>query len=306
MNDNYPAKIAKYLLKGWCLLNEYCPNGTNIPLVKSREGALVCAGCDPSCPHFGTHGDHLLGAAATTSSSTAVPPPLPVSDVKDSSQDAKLGTFEPRVMAWQPEPVPASLSSTTQVVTERSARPPLGSVAKATPTPSGGTAVAEVGLEGTDLRFNCVKVATERGVPSRLAGDSYEVKLRMAVPTTAGIVFPGADGLREAVRGECEFLNQQVLVPKQCLARGPGEGQYKVVTEDGSSILLPQSHCQILPTGVSVSELAAWLWSRITSTRAAEHLRAAGASWLEVSLRESSGMEASFRGSLTAAAIPDW
>lgn len=57
MSDNHPAKIAKFLLKGWCLLNEYCPNGQNIPLVRSRDGALVCAGCSSSCPHYATHGE---------------------------------------------------------------------------------------------------------------------------------------------------------------------------------------------------------------------------------------------------------
>eukprot|EP00928_Gymnodinium_smaydae_P073052 TRINITY_DN56315_c0_g1_i1.p1 TRINITY_DN56315_c0_g1~~TRINITY_DN56315_c0_g1_i1.p1 ORF type:complete len:438 (-),score=105.61 TRINITY_DN56315_c0_g1_i1:44-1357(-) len=73
MSDKHPAKIAKYLLQGWCLLNEYCPNGQNIPLVKSKEGKLVCAGCTSSCPYYATHSE--AGAAAPAP--PAVPPLSP-------------------------------------------------------------------------------------------------------------------------------------------------------------------------------------------------------------------------------------
>lgn len=40
------AEIAHYLLKGWCLLNDYCDKGHNTPLVRSRDGKTLCVSCE--------------------------------------------------------------------------------------------------------------------------------------------------------------------------------------------------------------------------------------------------------------------
>jgi uncharacterized Zn finger protein (UPF0148 family) len=40
-------KIGEHLLKGWTLLGDNCPNGCNVPLMRSRNNkSLVCLGCD--------------------------------------------------------------------------------------------------------------------------------------------------------------------------------------------------------------------------------------------------------------------
>ncbi|CAD7951543.1 unnamed protein product [Amoebophrya sp. A120] len=41
--------LGEYMLKGWCLLQDTCPVSNTVPLVKSREGHLVCVGCLPVC-----------------------------------------------------------------------------------------------------------------------------------------------------------------------------------------------------------------------------------------------------------------
>lgn len=75
---DHPAKIAQYLLKGWCLLNEYCPNGQNIPLVRSRKGELLCCGCDYYVPP--------PGEACAPCAPVPVPvPPLPAAPVPAAS-----------------------------------------------------------------------------------------------------------------------------------------------------------------------------------------------------------------------------
>jgi uncharacterized Zn finger protein (UPF0148 family) len=40
-------KIGEYLLKGWTMLGDNCPNGCNVPLMRSRDNkSLLCLGCD--------------------------------------------------------------------------------------------------------------------------------------------------------------------------------------------------------------------------------------------------------------------
>jgi hypothetical protein len=41
-----PQKIAQKLLQGWAMLNEYCPKGCNVPLVRSRHGERCCVVCE--------------------------------------------------------------------------------------------------------------------------------------------------------------------------------------------------------------------------------------------------------------------
>jgi len=45
------AAMGKYMLQGYCMLNEYCPNGTGVPLLRGRDGSLVCCCGDASCRH---------------------------------------------------------------------------------------------------------------------------------------------------------------------------------------------------------------------------------------------------------------
>ncbi|CAD7922520.1 unnamed protein product [Amoebophrya sp. A25] len=43
------SSIASYLLRGWCMLNETCPESPSCPLVRSRDGQTVCVSCRPVC-----------------------------------------------------------------------------------------------------------------------------------------------------------------------------------------------------------------------------------------------------------------
>ncbi|KAK8812349.1 hypothetical protein WA158_007583 [Blastocystis sp. Blastoise] len=39
--------MGKYLLNGWTMLNENCPNNCNVPLFRNKENELVCPNCGP-------------------------------------------------------------------------------------------------------------------------------------------------------------------------------------------------------------------------------------------------------------------
>lgn len=46
MSDSASKRIGENLLKGWTLLGENCPDGCNIPLMRSRDQSkLVCCEC---------------------------------------------------------------------------------------------------------------------------------------------------------------------------------------------------------------------------------------------------------------------
>ena len=46
-SDSASKKIGENLLKGWTLLGDVCPEGCNIPLMRSRDQKhLVCCGCE--------------------------------------------------------------------------------------------------------------------------------------------------------------------------------------------------------------------------------------------------------------------
>ena len=50
--DSSTKQIGEYLLKGWTLLGDNCPNGCNVPLMRSRDKKhLVCCGCEVDFLH---------------------------------------------------------------------------------------------------------------------------------------------------------------------------------------------------------------------------------------------------------------
>merc|ERR1740121_2217260 len=99
---NHPALIAKYLLKGYCLLNEYCPLGKNVPLVKSRDGTRICCCGDISCQY---NEQAQLGGVAQPAAVSVVPPQPTVSI-------ASVATSSPATQAWNvPAPVTTSVAT---------------------------------------------------------------------------------------------------------------------------------------------------------------------------------------------------
>jgi len=295
--ENHPAKIAKYLLKGWCLLNEYCPNGHNIPLVRSKQGVLLCVGCDPGCPYNGTYTEEGQESPEGRSVDPAA-------------------TLAPSVNSLVTHDTRGSAYTTTGTAPRATAEDtcPRGGQLDGAPALEEG--LFEVALGGPEFRFSCVRLAPRPGQRPRLLGDSYVVKVRFALNANAEDLVDSS-ALKEAVRRECEQLNDRILIPEDCKSMENksqiGRGQVEMrCCDDGRSFSFPEQDCLVLRMARAASEeLAAMVWERLAVARVTESLRRAGAHWMEVRLTESSGDEAAFRRSLlptsqAAAAATHW
>ena len=52
MTDSASKRIGEHLLQGWTMLGDSCPNGCNVPLMRSRDKkSLVCLGCEVDFLH---------------------------------------------------------------------------------------------------------------------------------------------------------------------------------------------------------------------------------------------------------------
>lgn len=281
MADNHPAKIAKYLLKGWCLLNEYCPNGQNIPLVKSREGTMVCAGCDSSCPYYATHGE----PQASGTGAAAAPVPA----------------------ALAPHLVAMPISGGDAAAHSASVQPTLPSLSS-TPLRVGGTPAsvgsAEVTLQAPESRFCCVRLDYRVGGIPRLLGETYVAKVRV------NLVAPGsspdvAHALQEAFTTDaCRRLSDRVLIPASC----PGAdisfalGQVTITRSDGTQLSVPEKECVFLP-GVTPELIAKYLLEALLCREdLVSTLNSSGVRWLEVCLCGSGG-EVTYRRAMRGAEI---
>jgi len=276
--ENHPAKIAKYLLKGWCLLNEYCPNGHNIPLVRSKQGVLLCVGCDPGCPYNGTHTEE----GQESPEGRSVEPAAALASSAYTTTGGQSAALSPRPFSHGTAP--------RATVEDTGAR---GGQLDGTPALAEG--LFEVALGGPECRFSCVRLALNSNAEG----------------------LPDSAALKEAVRRECEQLNDRILIPEDCKSMENksqiGRGQVEMrCCDDGRSFSFPEQDCLVLRMARATSEeLAAMIWERLAVARATESLRRAGAHWMEVRLTESSGDEAAFRRSLlptsqAAAAATDW
>lgn len=207
MADNHPAKIAKYLLKGWCLLNEYCPNGHNIPLVRSRSGQLVCVCGDASCAHHLPE-EGVAGYPATApATQPAASPPRVVAPAQ----------LMPAYVA-----APAQLTSSAPVADSSTRDISIGKALPRDPlfvgSASDASSLVELALAGPEFGFGCVRVDTVSDQrlgpqPARLIGDRYAARVRVAA--VAGSRGLDASGLRDALRAECNRLERTVLVPEE-------------------------------------------------------------------------------------------
>lgn len=290
MADNHPAHIAKYLLKGWCLLNEYCPEGSNIPLVRSREGQLLCVACNPSCPHFATYGEQ----SQSQSAAPAQPKAAPETVIAEPAQEAKVI-----------RPVQIQLEEEAKPMEEERFAPPARSMqAAGLETPEPLQPCSEVAVQGADLGFGSVRlVLSSCDSGPRLAGDYFRVRARL------GLLGQGtgleAEELREALQVECNHLAQRVLVPESQVDRGGG--LVSCACKDGKQITLPESDCVILRAQrVTPEVVASMFWDRLVATPVVEGFRTAGAQWLEVGIAGSTA-EAAIRRPLerrSASAMP--
>jgi len=280
--DSQPAKIAKYLLKGYCLLNEYCPNGQNVPLVRSREGVLLCCCDDPTCPYK---------EKVAASPRPAAPAPSP-------SPPAALESSPPPSSA---SPRGGGGGAAAEKAPAASFQPLARTSARSTSAAGGAepcaAAAAELTLRDPGFQFSCTRLAApSRGSRrARLLGGSFSVKVRV------GTDGQGLDtsGLREVVGEACQRLHERVLVPEQ--SRGVqvsrAAGQVMFACEDGARFEFPEMDCLALPTaGASLEELAAVLLESAMSSEVAAEWRGAGrVHWMEISVAEGSSLEATVR-----------
>lgn len=263
--DDGPKRIAAYLLKGWVLTNEYCPNNTNVPLVRSRAGTYVCCGCDAgsSCP-------------------------FAEKDAR-AAQQAKVEAPAPAPAAPPQVPVAAPLAAAGAEV-RAVAVPPAASAA---PLESGGD--VEVTLQGAELRFGCSVAATrtvERHRVTQLLGGVYHLRLRLALPVGARGSTPDTEPLKEAAASLCKEFTARILVPQRLASRPvsdeeDNDGELLVAGDGGKRFKLPEGDCVLLPLARgSTEELVQVVHARLAESPAAAALRAAGAGWLEVTLVE--------------------
>jgi len=311
MGDNHPAKIAKYLLKGWCLLNEYCPNGQNIPLVRSKDGALICAGCTPSCPYYATHGDQPEASPVRSPAPARPGPPA----VERSDRAMPLQPPEPAIQV--PSGGDGSLAGGCcggptaggghhPVASGAHGSAPLSAWSSAGTAPASSEA-AVVTFKTPAMRCSIVRLFSGRGQRSRLVGNSLELKVRMAVTARGVEAERHLDvDLREVARSQCDKLDEKVVLPA-ALCTGVGEhSQTTVACEDGARFVLPGRDCIILDTAqVSLDAIAATVWGWISTAPVAERFHGCGALWLEVSVSETSGAEASFRRALRPGSVAE-
>eukprot|EP00971_Amphidinium_carterae_P247622 4917333-Amphidinium_carterae.1 len=122
-----PAQIAQYLLKGYCLLNEYCPNGASIPLLRHPNGSYLC----------------VCGNAACKYASSAAPAGQKPSGVATDGGYPQQRAEPQPAPSSAPQPLPAAVGS--QKMESQSSLPP----------PS---RAVEVAVRGPELSFTCGRV----------------------------------------------------------------------------------------------------------------------------------------------------
>jgi len=294
MVENHPAKIAKYLLKGWCLLNEYCPNGQNIPLVRSKEGTLVCAGCESSCPHFSTHGDQAsLGGTAGA-----------------SLAPVQTAVAAPAATMTGAAPVASPASAMTSMATSPGLVPSL----PASPLRSGGAAAlvspADFTLQGPEHKFSCIRLGNRtRGAP-KLLGEAYVAKIRAGVASLGSSPDVSAV-LQEAFGNACGQLSDRILMPATCpgaeISRSYGQVTIALTQSEGSFVV-PECECIFFPA-VAPELVAKWLLEALQREELTSGLKNRGVRWLEVFLSTSTG-DVTYRQTLSgcefAAVANDW
>mmetsp|Transcript_41682 Transcript_41682/g.75692 ORF Transcript_41682/g.75692 Transcript_41682/m.75692 type:complete len:280 (-) Transcript_41682:59-898(-) len=267
-----PAKIAQYLLKGYCLLNEYCPNGSSIPLLRHPNGTYVCVCGDASCKYSDS-------PSTQTVSHTGQKP----SGASESGYPTARPSAEP-MRAEVPRPVPPTTSCPS---TERQA---------GLPPPSNRS--VEVAVRGPELSFTCSRVVKDQLTGRlRLLGGAYSVQARASVPI--GSTGHGSETacLRQALRLETRAIADHVLIPQGCHGLLLNQTSESVrATMEGRSFELPTDECILLATGdVSIEDMSAYLWERVVQCTATSAWRALPSSWLEVSVADHAGAEASYR-----------
>lgn len=71
-SDRDAGEIAKYLLAGWTLLNDHCPNpACSVPLVGNKEKQMLCVSCGARVMHEKDADPSLLAQVRAADAATA-------------------------------------------------------------------------------------------------------------------------------------------------------------------------------------------------------------------------------------------
>lgn len=291
-------------------MNEYCPAGQNIPLVRSREGQLVCVGCNSAClgqsAPAGQPGSASITAPESAAAAAPAAPAAPSAPAPVRDRALPVAAPEPEVAR------PASYRTTDgAAVSSYGGYGPGGasSAAAARPYPAATSGLpGRIALEAPmvtfqtpALRFSCTRLASGHGVRPRLLGDSLACKARLGLPGGAEQAMPDAE-LREAVRIQRDKLDEKVLLPS-ALARSDEARHVAVTCQDGSRFVVPERDCVLLPGAtITLESIAAYLLEEVLGSPAAEGLYGAGAAWAEVTILDGAGAETTIRSAMPARA----
>jgi len=206
MSGNHPAEIAKYLLKGWCLLNDYCPNGHNIPLVRSRDMRYVCCCGDRTCKYY--PGDELAS-------------PQPQASLSDT-----IKSSAPELSA---SPI-ATMLSAGMVQVAKSASPCFA---------SGG---CEFTFASPSVQINCVRL-DKRSDHFKLLGDCYLAKVRIGFRSACPDVIPFQDVFK-SVCGQ--LIDRVLIPDPRVCPEVNIVGSKVVINRSGAEYVFPESECILL------------------------------------------------------------
>jgi len=273
MGETQPAKIAKYLLKGYCLLNDYCPKGNSVPLVRSREGVLICCCSDPTCKYSEENAAQASSGRATAKAAVSQSPVSSTGAIAGSPKELG-GAFAPQTRSLASAPAVAGAS---------------GSGARA-------SSEVEITLQGAAFRFGCVRLAAGSSHRVQLLGASFAAKVRIGYGASACLE---TEGLRAALGAECRRLHERVLLPGN-IQLSRAAGQVVVACSGGGRFELPEIDIVVLPDlagSGSAEGLASLLAERLLGSSDAMAGLAGAAAWMEVSVADGAGEEASVRRS---------
>jgi len=313
-----PSKIAKYLLKGYCLKNEYCPNGQNIPIVQGKDGRQICVGCDRSCPHFAKLGDSEDGAA-TFAHAAVTPAAAPVTPSPPSSLSAPPAAAAPNGNLGQPATSmmpaagmpqlrcsmaqfpaaapqaerPSSPCRTLSKPTTPSTQLPQAAFWPSSATSKTMTMPQQVAIQTPEVCLSCMYLASVEGARRvRLIGGSWAVRAQAGSVRPSGSIEGSFnnEALTEALRTECDRLQDCILIPEHgahSSIANAGGGMLDICLGEGTQCTLPERECIRLPV------------LKVTLQAIAERLLAvinlANSQWIEVQLSEPAGSQVSLR-----------
>eukprot|EP00741_Cyanophora_paradoxa_P020099 tig00021234_g19400.t1 len=178
-SDMCSARIAEKMLQRWALLNEQCPAGCPVPLVRNKQGERFCV----SCNAFVREDGGASPSAPAPAPAPAPSAPQPAMDFKDEKRRRVLtDEFEaappvaarPSPVAEPSRAVSSLLSDTrTPIAPSRATQGPAQAVGSGTPVRSAAAMERSRGLEAAldalvqklDLYTRALKTATD---PSEL------------------------------------------------------------------------------------------------------------------------------------------